>query len=94
MNRPRQKKHKTVRHFTELGSYLKAKRLEAGVTQAQISDELGYSSSQFISNFECGISTPPAKKLGVIVRLIKADKMKAIRLMFQGEEKRMLEQMQ
>lgn len=48
---------------------LKQKRLASGLSQRDVSDKLGYSTPQFISNWERGISCPPIgslKKLGKI----------------------------
>lgn len=33
-------------------------RLKAGLSQRQLADKLGYSTPQFLSNNECGISAP------------------------------------
>lgn len=49
-----------------LHQYLQDKRLSAGLTQAEVAAELGYSSSQFISNWERGLSAPP---ISVIAKL-------------------------
>lgn len=51
------------RHYGALGEFLKGLRLKANLTQRDVSIALGYSSAQFISNFECGRATPPLSKL-------------------------------
>jgi hypothetical protein len=38
-----------------------------------VSDALGYSSAQFISNFERGIALPPLVKLRVLIGMYKMD---------------------
>jgi len=43
-----------------LASYLKHKRILAGLSQGEVAKTLGYSSAQFISNWERGISSPPS----------------------------------
>lgn len=51
------------------GLYLKQARLSAGISQIQVAHKLGYQTSQFISNWERGVSHPPIptiKKLGEI----------------------------
>lgn len=64
------KKHYVLpRRYTELGSYLQTMRIKAGLTQREVSLTLGYSSAQFISNFERGIAVPPLKKLKVLVKI-------------------------
>ena len=54
--------------FTDhyLAEWLKEKRREAGYTQRQVSDQLGYTSPQFISNIERGMASPP---IAVLVKL-------------------------
>lgn len=63
------RKYKRQRDFTELGDLLKCSREKAGLTQRQVSNELEYSSAQFISNFERGITAPPLKRLNQIIEL-------------------------
>jgi transcriptional regulator with XRE-family HTH domain len=58
-----------VRRYTDLGEYLQKMRTRSGLTQREVSLELGYSSAQFISNFERGIAVPPLKKLKTLVRM-------------------------
>ena len=58
-----------TRNFTMLGNYLQRQRRAAGFTQREVSNALGYSSAQFISNFERGIAAPPAKKLKTLINL-------------------------
>lgn len=63
-----------------LGHYLREKRETAGFTQAEIARKLGYSSPQFISNFERGLCSPPLKNLKVLVKLYKVEPGEVIRL--------------
>jgi transcriptional regulator with XRE-family HTH domain len=49
-----------------LGTFLKAKREKAGLTQKQVSDKLGYTTPQFVSSWERGEREPP---MNVIWRL-------------------------
>ena len=48
----------------KLGTYLKQVRETSGLTQHDVSAKLGYSSPQFISNIERGISVVPLKGAG------------------------------
>jgi len=55
-----------------LGSYLKKKRSTAGFSQRDVANKLGYTSSQFVSNWERGLAAPPIptlKKLGSMYRI-------------------------
>lgn len=42
----------------KVGSYLKVLRNQAGLSQGDVANELGYNSNQFISNVERGVCTP------------------------------------
>ncbi|MEN0060017.1 MAG: helix-turn-helix transcriptional regulator [Bdellovibrio sp.] len=57
----------------ELGSYLSQKRLEAGLSQRNVSDHLGYSTPQFVSNWERGVSHPPIGQIKSLAKLYKID---------------------
>lgn len=53
--------------------YLKTIREKAGVTQGQLAIALGYSTPQFISNVERGVSGIPVKKIKAVALLCKAE---------------------
>jgi transcriptional regulator with XRE-family HTH domain len=65
----KKKQYVLARRYTALGEYLQRMRLSANLTQRDVSLALGYSSAQFISNFERGIAVPPLKKLKVLVKM-------------------------
>lgn len=46
-----------------LAEFLKNRRIQKGLTQSAVAEKLGYTTSQFISNWERGISSPPMKTL-------------------------------
>jgi len=69
MFKKKKTKYKLPRPYTELGSTLCSARLAANLTQKTVSDKLGYSSAQFISNFERGIAAPPAAKLKTLAKM-------------------------
>lgn len=54
-----------------LAQYLKKCREKAGYSQTQVSTKLGYTSPQFISNWERGLSHPPVKSLNKLAKLYK-----------------------
>lgn len=63
------KKYVLARNFTQVGAYLREMREKKKLTQREVSLELGYSSAQFISNFENGIAIPPMKKLRTLLKI-------------------------
>lgn len=52
--------------FKEIGSYLREKRIKNKLTQVQVAKELNYT-SQFIANWERGVSSPPLDALRKII---------------------------
>lgn len=60
-----------------LAQFLKDKRVASGMSQKEVADKLGYSTPQFISNWERGVSSPPInalKQLGVMYK-VKPDEL-------------------
>lgn len=54
-----------------LSDYLKQKRLDSGLSQLDVAKELGYSSPQFVSNWERGLVSPPLETIAVLIDLYK-----------------------
>ncbi len=68
-------KTKTLKKpYSQLGNYLKEKRETAGLSQKDVSQKLGYTSTQFISNWERGLASPPLVALAELVQLYKINK--------------------
>jgi transcriptional regulator with XRE-family HTH domain len=57
------------RNFKKMGKFLKAKRIKADLSQIEVAKKLGYTSPQFISNFERGLCAPPIKSLRTLIDL-------------------------
>lgn len=53
----------------KMGIFLREKREQKGLTQAQVALQLGYGSPQFISNIERGVSRVPTKSLKYFIDL-------------------------
>lgn len=62
------KKTKIVRDT--LGEYIKKTRLAQGYSQSELAHLLGYTSPQFISDWERGVSSPPVKRLHEIAEVL------------------------
>jgi transcriptional regulator with XRE-family HTH domain len=56
-------KKTTSKNVRPIAAFLRNGRLNAGLSQKQVADELGYDSVQFVSNWERGLRTPPGKTL-------------------------------
>ncbi len=55
----------------KLAQFLKNKRIVAGFSQKDVATKLGYSTSQFISNWERGVSQPPLSTLRKLAEVFK-----------------------
>lgn len=73
--------------FKNLGEHLKKQRTQKGLTQGEVAQALGYSSPQFVSNFERGLCAPPIPKLGTLVKLYRMDSEELINIIVQSYEK-------
>lgn len=58
----------------QLGDFLKRRRRLARLTQSEVAKEFGYSSPQFISNWERGVSAPPLKSVARLCELYGVSK--------------------
>lgn len=87
------KQHILAHPYEQVGIYLATLRLKAGFTQKFVSEALDYSSPQFISNFERGISLPPLKKLRTLVKLYGADVSELLKHVMAAEKQIFLDNM-
>lgn len=78
------------RNYQKLGEYLYQKRVEANMTQREVSIALDYSSAQFISNFERGIAAPPLKKLKKLCEIYNFQPSELVDLLLEAEREVML----
>lgn len=83
----KKKRYALNRDFSEFGSYLREKRKGVDLTQREVADKLGYSSAQFVSNFERGLSLPPLSKLKLMFRLYKVPKSEAVQVVIEAKTK-------
>ena len=64
----------------KFSEYFKKARLAANLTQAKIAFHLGYRSSQFVSNWERGISLPPNDEILRLAAYMNADPVEMVDL--------------
>jgi transcriptional regulator with XRE-family HTH domain len=66
-----------MKKTASLSEFLKEKRASSGFTQSEVASKLGYSSPQFVSNWERGLANPPIPILRELTKLYKvsADEM-------------------
>jgi transcriptional regulator with XRE-family HTH domain len=62
-----------VKKKESLSAYMKRSREAAGLSQQEVGRKLGFSSPQFVSNWERGISGPPVKALVRLKNIYKLD---------------------
>jgi transcriptional regulator with XRE-family HTH domain len=66
---------KASKSSLSLATFLRAARLRAGYSQAEVARKMGYTTAQFVSNWERGVSSPPMRALKKLAELyrVKAD---------------------
>lgn len=77
----------------KLGDFLKETRESSQMTQAEVSERLGYSSPQFISNIERGISVIPLKTLAKMVNLYRVNPETVVRIILDSQKKLLREKL-
>ncbi len=69
-----------------VGKFLRERRIKAGLTQMDVANTLQYSTAQFISNWERGISMPPLETLPKISSMMKVPAKDLIDVMSRYQE--------
>lgn len=72
-----------------LGKFFKDRRTKAGLTQSDVAVALGYSTAQFISNWERGQSQPPMNVLPQLCKLLAIGHSDLVRAIMTYEERRL-----
>ena len=71
----------------KLGAFFKKRREELGLHQKDVAKILGYSSPQFISNMERGLSLPPIKKIKKLIKLYNLPPEEVLDLILNEQQK-------
>jgi transcriptional regulator with XRE-family HTH domain len=79
-----------MKKITTIATKWKSLREKAGLTQREVSDALGYSTPQFISNVERGRCRFPIQKLPKIKKLYGISADQVIGLILQEEREELL----
>ena len=69
-----------------VGKFLRDKRVKAGLTQWDVAHHLKYSTAQFVSNWERGVSLPPLEALPKLAVLFHATGKEVIGVMHDYQE--------
>jgi transcriptional regulator with XRE-family HTH domain len=72
---------KSAKVANPLGQYLKEKRIAVSMTQLDLARKLGYTSAQFVSNWERGLAKPPIAQLKVLSKLLKINRNELISIL-------------
>lgn len=62
-----------AKKLVSLGQFLKASRQSAGLSQKAVATKFGYTTPQFISNWERGVSFPPVNILKRLAEFYKVN---------------------
>ncbi len=75
------------KQINSLNRYLRDRRKQLGMSQADIAKELGYSSPQFVSNWERGLVSPPLTSLARLMQILKVPRQTMIDLILEDTRK-------
>lgn len=64
-----------------IGQFLAKRRTELNITQSDLSRSLGYSSPQFVSNWERGLCSPPLQIMSQLCDSLKISKKEVTELL-------------
>jgi len=76
----------TMSEFKNLGIYLKEKRTLAGLTQQQLASALGNIHSQFVSNWERGLCSPPGHCLQELISILNINRDHLVEVMLMDSQ--------
>lgn len=69
-----------------LGEFLRKSRMRAGKSQKEVSEYFGFSTAQFISNWERGQSKPPFYLVPKIASLYDIEQKEIYKIMFEFDK--------
>lgn len=69
----------------QLGEFLRKHREKMGLTQGEVAEKIGYSSPQFISNIERGVSVTPLHTLAALIKMYKCNQNEVIHLLMKSQ---------
>lgn len=73
----------------ELGLQLRRLRLNAGKTQWAVAHKLGYTTAQFVSNWERGVAIPPTTVVRPLAELYSVKPRELIDLIYRAMEEQL-----
>lgn len=72
-----------MREFTNLGAFLKKKRIDRNLTQRDLAYALEDVHIQFVSNWERGLCAPPAHSFEKIIEVLKINRETLVSVMLE-----------
>lgn len=71
--------------FENIGSFLREKREERGLSQTEVAEALGVK-PQFVSNWERGMSSPPLRLLRLVMKIYGIPDQQLVDFMLKQQE--------
>jgi len=75
--------------FENIAQLTKLSRKDIGMTQLELSEKLGYSNGQFVSNLERGVCGLPRKKMKIYCKALKVKRVDMVRVILEDCEARL-----
>lgn len=78
--------------FENIGSFLREKREERGLSQTEVAEALGVK-PQFVSNWERGMSSPPLRLLRLVMKIYGIPDQQLVDFMLKQQEEFLRQQL-
>ncbi|AZZ36768.1 hypothetical protein CIK05_08175 [Bdellovibrio sp. qaytius] len=75
-----------MNEFSNLGQYLKQKRMSSDLTQGELAEKLGDVHVQFVSNWERGLCAPPNHCLEKLIQTLDLSREKLVKVMLEDSK--------
>ena len=77
-----------MKKFEIIGSFLREKRIKAGLSQTEVADVL-HVKPQFVSNWERGMSAPPLRLAKFLMKAYRIPSQEMLSMLLSAEEVRL-----
>lgn len=77
--------------YKRIGAMIKEARISKNITQAELAEQLGFETPQFISLIERGLSKPPLKLIGQVIPILGLNEKLITKMLLDHEENKIKE---
>lgn len=79
--------------FKEIGYFFKNARIDSDLSQVELSQKLGFKTSQLVSNWERGLCAPPMNSISKMIEIFNLEAFAVVDLITQANRNYLLRQL-